>query len=67
MVCMQTISVGGNQRARQYFKQNGWSELGTDKIEQKVIAVESTIQSDFDKRDSRKREKAYNWEIFCAF
>lgn len=36
LACLQTMTVGGNQRARQYFKQNGWSELGTDKIEQKV-------------------------------
>ena len=33
---VQIMSVGGNGRARQFFKQHGWSELGADKIEQKV-------------------------------
>lgn len=31
---------GGNQRARQYFKQHGYTETGTDKIEQKVNPIE---------------------------
>ena len=35
-LAMQIMSVGGNGRARQFFKQHGWSELGADKIEQKV-------------------------------
>jgi len=33
---LQIMSVGGNGRARQFFKQHGWTELGADKIEQKV-------------------------------
>jgi hypothetical protein len=33
---VQIMSVGGNGRARQFFKQHGWTELGADKIEQKV-------------------------------
>ena len=33
---LQISAVGGNQRARTFFKQHGWSELGSDKIEQKV-------------------------------
>ena len=28
--------LGGNQRARKYFKQHGWDGMGADKIEQKV-------------------------------
>ena len=30
------MMVGSNQRARQFFKQHGWYELGADKIEAKV-------------------------------
>lgn len=30
------MSLGGNQRAKQFFKQHGWYEQGADKIEQKV-------------------------------
>ena len=33
----QIAAVGGNQRGRTFFKQHGWTELGSDKIEQKVI------------------------------
>lgn len=33
---LQTMMVGSNQRARQFFKQHGWSELGADKISAKV-------------------------------
>lgn len=33
---LQTAMLGGNQRARQFFKQHGWYELGADKIEAKV-------------------------------
>jgi streptolysin S family bacteriocin protoxin len=33
---VQLMALGGNQRARQYFKQHGWYEQGADKIEQKV-------------------------------
>lgn len=42
LVCMapQTAMLGGNQRARQFFKQHGWFELGADKIEAKVGAAD---------------------------
>ena len=30
------MAIGGNGRARQFFKQHGWDELGADKIESKV-------------------------------
>lgn len=33
------MAVGGNHRARQFFKEHGWSELGADKIEQKVVCA----------------------------
>jgi hypothetical protein len=30
------MAIGGNQRARQFFKQHGWDDIGADKIEGKV-------------------------------
>lgn len=32
------MAVGGNGRARQFFKQHGWDELGADKIESKYTS-----------------------------
>lgn len=32
------MSVGGNQRARSFFKQHGWDEIGSDKIEAKYTS-----------------------------
>lgn len=33
---LQTMAASGNSRARQFFKQHGWMETGSDKIEAKV-------------------------------
>lgn len=30
------MACGGNHKARQFFAQHGWDELGSDKIEGKV-------------------------------
>lgn len=35
------MAVGGNNKARQFFKQHGWDETGSDKIESKVRALQS--------------------------
>ena len=32
------MSVGGNQRGRSFFKQHGWDEIGSDKIEAKYTS-----------------------------
>jgi ADP-ribosylation factor GTPase-activating protein 2/3 len=35
---LKLCALGGNQRARTFFKQHGWDLLGTDKIEQKYTS-----------------------------
>lgn len=35
---LQLMAAGGNQRARTFFKQHGWDEIGSDKIEQKYTS-----------------------------
>lgn len=35
---MQTMALGGNNRARAFFKQHGWDEIGSDKIEAKYTS-----------------------------
>jgi ADP-ribosylation factor GTPase-activating protein 2/3 len=35
---LATMAVGGNQRARTFFKQHGWDEIGSDKIEAKYTS-----------------------------
>jgi ADP-ribosylation factor GTPase-activating protein 2/3 len=35
---LQLMSQGGNQRARTFFKQHGWDEVGSDKIEAKYTS-----------------------------
>jgi len=30
------MAIGGNQKARHFFKQHGWDEIGSDKIQAKV-------------------------------
>ncbi len=32
----QLMAAGGNLRGRQFFKQHGWDDVGSDKIEAKV-------------------------------
>mmetsp|Transcript_13008 Transcript_13008/g.22952 ORF Transcript_13008/g.22952 Transcript_13008/m.22952 type:complete len:388 (-) Transcript_13008:571-1734(-) len=35
---LKIMAVGGNQHARQFFKQHGWDEIGCDKIESKYTS-----------------------------
>lgn len=35
---LKLMALGGNQRARHFFKQHGWDELGADKIEAKYTS-----------------------------
>lgn len=35
---LQLMNAGGNQRARAFFKQHGWDEIGSDKIESKYTS-----------------------------
>lgn len=39
---LQLFVVGGNQRGRQFFKQHGWDDIGSDKIEGKVRGLLGT-------------------------
>lgn len=35
---LKLMAIGGNQRARQFFKQHGWEDIGADKIEAKYTS-----------------------------
>lgn len=37
--CLQLMAAGGNLRGRQFFKQHGWDDVGSDKIESKVAEM----------------------------
>lgn len=58
---VQIAAVGGNQRGRTFFKQHGWTELGSDKIEQKVelhvVLCLSTLSKQ--RRNIRHRQYTY--------
>ncbi|KAK9915439.1 hypothetical protein WJX75_009230 [Coccomyxa subellipsoidea] len=51
---LKIMSVGGNGRARQFFKQHGWSELGSDKIEQKYTSRAAQLYRQQLTKDSAK-------------
>ncbi|BDA43782.1 probable ADP-ribosylation factor GTPase-activating protein [Coccomyxa sp. Obi] len=51
---LKLMSVGGNGRARQFFKQHGWSELGSDKIEQKYTSRAAQLYRQQLEKDAAK-------------
>lgn len=51
---LQLMSVGGNQRARSFFKQHGWDEIGSDKIEAKYTSRAAQLYRKQLEKDSAK-------------
>ncbi|KAK9812503.1 hypothetical protein WJX73_004635 [Symbiochloris irregularis] len=59
---LQIMAVGGNQRARQFFKEHGWYELGSDKIEQKYTSRAAVLYRQLLERDVAKGAAAAKQE-----
>lgn len=52
------MAVGGNGRARQFFKQHGWDELGADKIEGKYTSRAAQLYRSLLEKEASKLSSA---------
>ncbi|KAL3149850.1 hypothetical protein ABBQ38_013671 [Trebouxia sp. C0009 RCD-2024] len=55
---LKIAAVGGNQRGRTFFKQHGWTELGSDKIEQKYTSRAAQLYKQQLEKDVAKFDSA---------
>lgn len=55
---LQIMSVGGNQRARTFFKQHGWDDIGSDKIEAKYSSRAAQLYKKQLEKDAANGAKA---------
>ncbi|GAB4815643.1 hypothetical protein N2152v2_002689 [Parachlorella kessleri] len=55
---LRIMAVGGNQRARTFFKQHGWDELGSDKIEAKYTSRAAQLYRKQLEKDAAKLAQA---------
>lgn len=55
---LKLMAVGGNGRARQFFKQHGWEELGADKIEAKYTSRAAQMYRSILEKEAAKLTEA---------
>jgi hypothetical protein len=56
------MAIGGNQKARHFFKQHGWDEIGSDKIQSKVRETQRPgISDDFDQLYFDENSSLVTW------
>lgn len=53
---LKVMAVGGNQRARQFFKQHGWEDVGSDKIEAKYTSRAAQLYRVLLEKESSKAQ-----------
>lgn len=56
---LKLMALGGNQRARQFFKQHGWDEIGADKIEAKYTSRAAQLYRSTLEKEASKMTSLY--------